>query len=204
MHQSLLALLSAYLVGSIPTAYLLVRWLKRADVRTIGSGNVGATNVTRAAGWGAGALVFLLDAAKGLVAVAIIGRSLAPAISWWCGVCAVIGHVFPCWLRFRGGKGFATTLGLLLGAAPAVAAACGLAWALGYLVTRFSSVGSLVGAAAIPIAQWLLHAPDAELRVGIALALLLMVTHRSNILRLLQGREHRAGSGAAIDNGRDP
>ena len=194
MHHPLLALLASYLVGSIPTAYLLVRWLKRVDVRTIGSGNVGATNVTRAAGWRAGACVFLLDAAKGWVAVAVIGAWLAPELRWWCGVCAVIGHILACWLRFRGGKGFATTIGLLIGTAPAVAAACGLAWGLGYLLTRYSSIGSLAGAAAIPIAQWWLHAPPAELHVGVVLAALLLVTHRSNIARLWQGREHRAGT----------
>ena len=119
------AFLASYLVGSFPTAYLFVKWLKRVDVRTVGSGNVGATNVTRVAGLWAGLAVFLIDLSKGLIATRLIASWLLseppPDLRLACGVLAVLGHNFPIFLRFRGGKGVATTIGVLLGTMPLVA-----------------------------------------------------------------------------------
>ncbi|MBI2104893.1 MAG: glycerol-3-phosphate 1-O-acyltransferase PlsY [Candidatus Omnitrophica bacterium] len=193
----LLALTGSYLVGSIPTAYLLVKRLKRVDVRTVGSGNVGATNVTRVAGMGAGAVVFLLDVAKGLIAVwgmsPWLARPVTPAAQLACGLAAVLGHSFPVFLRFRGGKGVATTIGVLVGAVPLIAAGCLAVWVGSFLIWRYVSVGSLAAAATLPLLQLLAHRPLPERWLGSALALVIIARHRANILRLLRGTEHRAG-----------
>ena len=194
----LLALAGSYLVGSIPTAYLLVKRLKRVDVRTVGSGNVGATNVTRAAGLGAGTAVFLLDLAKGLVAVwglaPWLARPVTPAVQLACGLAAVVGHVFPVFLGFRGGKGVATTIGVLIGTVPLIAVVCLAVWAGCFLVWRYVSVGSLAAAVTLPVVQTLVHRPLPEVLLGAALAGVIIARHRTNIIRLLHGTEHRSGS----------
>ncbi len=192
-----LVLLGCYGIGSIPTAYLLVKRLKRVDIRSVGSGNVGATNVSRVAGVKAGLLVFILDAGKGLLAVLLLARwlplPLSPTTQLACGLCAVLGHDFPVFLRFRGGKGVATTIGIVLGAVPLVGSACLLIWILCFAIWRYVSVASLAAAATLPLVQLLLHRAPSEVLLGTALALLIVVRHRGNIERLLQGREHRAG-----------
>ena len=192
-----IALVASYLVGSFPTAYVFVKVLKRVDVRTVGSGNVGATNVARVAGWKAGAVVFLIDLGKGLAAVSLIApwllHPLTHAARLACGLAAVIGHNFPFALGFRGGKGVATTIGVLIGAVPTVAAAYLLVWLAAFGVSRYVSIASLAAAAAIPIAQWITHHGRAELALGCCLALLIVVRHRANIERLMHGTEHRAG-----------
>lgn len=191
----------SYLVGSIPTAYLVVKRLKRIDVRSVGSGNVGATNVTRVAGLWAGLVVFLIDVAKGVVAVLVIAPwvlpSTTPQVRLGCGLCAVVGHIFPVFLGFRGGKGVATTIGVLSGAMPMVAATCLLVWVACFLIWRYVSVGSLAAAVTIPLAQIVSHRTPAEVMLGMALALLIIVRHRSNIERLLRGQEHRTRFGAS-------
>lgn len=198
MGRWLLALAASYLVGSIPTAYLMVKRLKRVDVRTIGSGNVGATNVTRAAGFTAGFIVFVLDAAKGLVAV----RLIAP---WWldnatpfgrllCGVAAVLGHMFPIFLGFQGGKGVATTLGVMLGTSPLILGVCLLVLVVCLALWRYMSLASMMAAVTIPLTQQLTGHPPAEVTLGVLLCLLIILRHRANIQRLLQGREHRFGA----------
>lgn len=193
----ILALTGSYLVGSIPTAYLLVKRLKRIDVRTVGSGNVGATNVTRVAGVGAGTLVFCLDLVKGLVAVwglaPWVARPVTPTAQLACGLAAVLGHVFPVFLGFRGGKGVATTIGVLLGTVPFMAAVCLAVWVGCFLIWRYVSVGSLAAAVTLPLLQFLAHRPLPERWLGAALAAVLIARHRTNILRLLRGTEHRAG-----------
>ena len=210
LAQLLIGLLAAYLIGSIPTAFLIVKWLKRVDVRTVGSGNVGATNAARVAGKGAGAVVFLLDAAKGLVAVLVIAYwswSLeVPAIprcgygmvtpQLLCGLAAVAGHCFPVFLQFRGGKGVATTIGVLLGTMPSVAAVCLGVWAACFFAWRYVSIASIAAAVTLPIAQLATRQGPMVAFLGAALALLVVARHRSNIQRLLQGTEHRAGQRA--------
>ena len=134
-HLGILAAFTgSYLVGSVPTAYLVVKRLKRVDVRTIGSGNVGATNVTRVAGLWAGISVFLVDLAKGLVAVQVLGpwliHPLTPTLQFSCGLAAILGHAFPVFLNFRGGKGVATTIGVLIGTMPIIAGTYLLVWGL--------------------------------------------------------------------------
>ena len=198
MIRLVCALIASYLIGSIPTAYLLVKRLKGIDVRTVGSGNVGATNVTRTAGLAAGSVVFLVDLAKGWVAAAVIAPWLNPHASMTtrlaCGLFAVLGHTAPIWLRFRGGKGVATTIGALLGAAPIVAAVYLVTWAIVALISRHVSAGSLLAAVSIPIAQWaVLHRPIKDIALGALLMLLIILRHQANIARLLQGTEPRIG-----------
>ena len=192
------ALLGSYLIGSIPTAYLLVKWLKRVDVRTIGSGNVGATNASRVAGIWGGIAVFLLDMAKGLIAVLMIApwwaQPLTPAARLACGFMAVVGHNLPVFLSFRGGKGVSTTIGVLLGTMPLVAGACVLALVACVLIWRYVSVGALAAAVLLPLAALATHRTLSEIWLGVALSLMIVIRHRANIERLLQGREHRFGN----------
>ncbi len=189
------AVLSAYLVGSIPSGYVLVRWLKRVDIRSVGSGNVGATNVTRAAGLSVGIIVFLLDLLKGIVAVRVIAPMCLPAVTpelrLGCGIVAVIGHMFPVFLSGQGGKGVATTIGVLLGTMPWLAATCVAVWLGCFLMWRYVSVGSLAAALTLPVAQVLARQTLTQVVLGAALALLILLRHRTNIERLLQGTEHQ-------------
>lgn len=189
------ALAVCYLVGSVPSAFLLVRGLKGIDIRTIGSGNVGATNALRATGVGVGVIVLLVDGLKGVLAVSLIASWLledpTPPARLLCGVAAVIGHAFPVFLRFRGGKGVATTIGVLLAAMPGIAAAGLAVWLVVFLIWRYVSVGSMVFATMIPVFQLLAHQALAQVLAGAALALLIVLRHQSNIGRLLQGTEER-------------
>jgi glycerol-3-phosphate acyltransferase PlsY len=203
MVPLLTALLGSYLLGSIPTAYLLVKRLKGVDVRAVGSGNVGATNVTRVAGVRAGLVVFLVDAAKGLLAVLVVAPALlqpmTAAARLGCGLAAVLGHAFPVFLNFRGGKGVATTIGVLVGTMPLIAAACLGVWLACFLIWKYVSVASLAAAATLPVAQALAGRPSPELLLGSALALLIIARHGDNIKRLLAGTEHRAGRSATTE-----
>ena len=192
------ALAVAYLLGSIPTGLLLVWKMKRIDIRTIGSGNIGATNALRTAGKLAGAAVLLLDGLKGAAAVTLVASSVLSqpdaTARLACGVAAVVGHTFPVFLGFRGGKGVATTIGVLLTAMPGIAAAALAAWAAGFLLTRYVSVGSLALAIAVPVAQWASYHDRGRVLLGVSLAALIIGRHRANIERLLQGTEHRVAA----------
>jgi len=194
------AFFASYLLGSFPTGFLLVKWLKRVDVRTIGSGNIGATNVARIAGWWASALVFLVDAVKGMIAVGLVAPLLlaapTPVERFGCGVAAILGHTFPVFLMFRGGKGVATTLGVLLAAMPEVAFTTILIWGLCVTLWKYVSVGSLAAALVVPLLQLAERQSRAEVLLGTAVACLIVVRHRENIQRLREGREHRIGSRA--------
>ena len=201
LHAAVVAL--AYLLGSIPFGYLLVRLRGGGDVRETGSGGTGATNVTRRAGKGAGVLTLLLDALKGVAAV-LVARLLlgaTPGADWWAcaaAVAAVLGHVFPVWLGFRGGKGVATGLGVFLVLAP-LATLCSLAvFVLVVWLWRYVSLGSIMGAAVLPLALWSLGAFGLAdpanapvLYVAAAGAALIIFMHRANIGRLLAGKESR-------------
>jgi glycerol-3-phosphate acyltransferase PlsY len=192
------ALAGSYLIGSVPTGYLLVRWVKRIDVRAVGSGNVGATNVARAAGAAAGLLVLALDLGKGLLAVLGLAPGLihpvTPAAQLACGLAAVIGHCAPVFLKFQGGKGVATTMGVIVGVSPSVAAACLGVWGVVFALCRYVSVASLAAAAAIPVAQAMGRRPGGELLVGVVLALVIIVRHHANIARLMRGTEPPFGA----------
>jgi len=189
------ALAAAYLLGSVPFAIVLVRVFKGVDVRTQGSGNAGATNVLRTAGKGLAVGTMLLDVGKGVAAVLIMrAATYDPRWLGAAAVAAVLGHVFPVWFSFRGGKGVATAIGGFGVLAPwAVLAVVG-AFVIVVAATRFVSLGSITAACLLPLAMRLLfHAPDAEVVAAAATTLLLVFSHRANIKRLLDGTERRLG-----------
>jgi len=188
----------AYLLGSIPFGLLIVKAIAGGDIRSVGSGNIGAANVTRNAGWIAGALTLLLDAGKGYLAVWIAGHWTGWNIRWMMlgAIFAVIGHVFPVWLQFRGGKGVATGLGVFLPICREAVVAAAVLWLIVVLFWRYSSLGSIVAAAAMPVFIYVLyapgHAPPEFVNLGaILISLLILVKHRSNIERLIAGEETR-------------
>ncbi|HUJ28228.1 MAG TPA: glycerol-3-phosphate 1-O-acyltransferase PlsY [Myxococcales bacterium] len=182
--MSLFCLMAAYLCGSIPFGLLIARAVSGKDVRQIGSGNIGATNVERAAGRGAAAATLALDAAKGLLPVLLAPPDLRPA----CAVAAVVGHCFPVWLRFRGGKGVATGLGVSLAIAPWAALAGAATWLAFELVLGISSVGSLAGSA-VAVAVAFFTAPRSAAWALAAIAAIIIARHAGNIRRLLRGQE---------------
>ncbi len=204
--EILLIVAAAYLLGSIPTGYLLVRLFRHQDIRAVGSGNIGATNVMRTGSKGLGAATFLLDMLKGCAAVglgALMGSFLLPAeplrsTEAVAALCAVLGHMFPVWLRFRGGKGVATGFGVFLVAAPWAALAAITVFALVLLLSRYVSLASIIGAASFPAFAWFLvhgNKPAFYVAVQAAVALLIVVKHHQNIRRLLTGTESRLGAG---------
>jgi len=185
-----LAVLASYVVGSIPFGLLVARAATGQDVRAVGSGNIGATNVARAAGRMAATVTLALDALKGFLPAVLAERALLePWMPAVCGVAAVIGHCFPVWLRFRGGKGVATGLGVALAVAP-FAAACGAAvWVVCYKLLHISSVGSLAGVA-VALLVGLVTAPAWSIAALAGIAAVVLVRHRPNLERLLRHEEH--------------
>jgi glycerol-3-phosphate acyltransferase PlsY len=197
-----LDLVIAYLIGAFPSSVVLGRILRGIDVRQAGSGNAGATNAWRVLGWRIGLAVMLLDVAKGAVAAAAVPRiassglpvSLAAA-SIFCGLAAVLGHVFPVYIGFRGGRGVATAAGMLVAVAPIPVAIAAGVFLLAVTASGWVSLGSLLGAWAAPVAAALLPTSrdglSYPLLVGLtsALAVLITVTHRGNLRRLLRGDE---------------
>lgn len=195
----LAAALAAYLIGSIPTGFLVGR-SRGIDIREVGSGNIGATNTFRALGVTAGILVLLVDALKGWVAVAVAAPAVASVfpgapedyLRITAGVTAILGHNFTCWLHFKGGKGVATTGGVLAGLVPWTLLIAAGAWAFGMAATRIVSVGSLAAAVSLPIATWFTTRHDAGLTIVTgAMGVLAIYKHRQNIRRLLSGTEKR-------------
>ena len=195
----LLILVIAYLIGSIPSGYLIVRATEGEDVRETGSGGTGATNVSRRAGRGAGILTLILDVIKGIFVVFLAGLlsdGLFPLKDWtiaFAGMFAILGHIFPVWLRFRGGKGVATALGVFLMIAPLAVVVALLVFAAIFALTRFVSLASLVAISSIAITILLLSLFDPlELPHAIGAVLsasLVIFAHRANIQRLIAGTE---------------
>lgn len=189
---SLLAFLFGYFCGSIPFGLLLTRMAKTDDLRSIGSGNIGATNVLRTGRKDLAAATLILDALKGAAAVLIVAYSQPGIPPLFAAAGAFFGHLFPVWLKFKGGKGVATFLGTLI----AIDWRAGLAfialWLLGAFATRYSSVGALVASALTPVVLALLHRTDAALLYTL-LAAMLWFMHRANILRLVDGTETKIG-----------
>ena len=188
----------AYILGSIPFGLLIAKAFGGADIRSVGSGNIGAANVTRNAGPVAGALTLLLDAAKGYFAVWLAGHWTGWNIRWMMlgAIFAVIGHVFPVWLQFRGGKGVATGLGVFILICWQAVVAAVVLWLIVVVFWRYSSLGSIAAAAAMPILVYVLyapgHAPSEFVSLGtILIAVLILAKHRSNIERLIAGEEPR-------------
>jgi glycerol-3-phosphate acyltransferase PlsY len=190
---TLLALALAFVVGSIPTGVIVAR-AKGVDLRKVGSGNIGATNVSRALGGKWAAVVLMVDAAKGALPVLILGRLFQdPWLPALGGLCAVLGQIFSVFLRLRGGKGVATSLGAGLALAPVPALACALVFALIFLMFRIASIGSLLGIASFPVFLWLFHLGTwPRLTFAVATAVLVVARHKDNLLRLARGEEHRA------------
>lgn len=187
----ILAIIGGYLLGSIPFGLLLTQAVG-IDIRAVGSGNIGTTNVLRTGNKGLAAATLLLDGGKGAVAVLLARELAGTEAGMLAGMAAFFGHCFPLWLKFRGGKGVATFLGVALAAVPLAGVAALLAWAAGAAVTRFSSVGGMLAAVAAPVAAVALGAPHSALALAV-LAGVLIAKHRENIGRLSAGTESRIG-----------
>ena len=193
--SSTLALVAAlaYLLGAIPFGIVITRALGLGDLRTIGSGNIGATNVLRTGNKRAAAATLILDAAKGAVAVLIARAMVGEDAAQLAGLAAFLGHLFPVWLGFRGGKGVATFLGLLIALAPAVGLACCAVWAATALISRISSLSALAATASASV--WILVFHQGQMLILIViLTLLIYIKHSANIARIKAGTEPRIGA----------
>ncbi len=193
-------ILAAYILGSTPTSYLLARYGKGIDLREWGSGNLGASNLYRAAGLGYAAVCTVVDVGKGFVPAWFFpgfdGLDL-PQLALIYGIAAVLGHIYPFWMKFRGGKGVATGGGVFLALAPAAVGFAALAWLAVAAVVRIASVASLTGSTLLPAFIWVTgHRFDFVFWASVPLVVLVWWTHRSNIKRLAAGREHRVARGA--------
>ncbi|TPK70416.1 glycerol-3-phosphate 1-O-acyltransferase PlsY [Mesorhizobium sp. B2-4-15] len=188
----ILALVFGYLLGSIPFGLLLTRAAGLGDVRNIGSGNIGATNVLRTGNKGLAAATLLLDALKGTAAVLIVAH-FAPETAVWAGLGAFLGHLFPAWLGFKGGKGVATYLGVLIGLAWQVALVFAVVWLVTAFLFRFSSLAALTAAVVVPIALYFLSAPQIA-TLFVVMSIVVFIKHRANISRLLAGTEGKIGA----------
>lgn len=189
--------LGAYLIGSVPFAWLLARRWGAADLRRVGSGNVGAANVLRASGVKAGVLAAVLDIGKGALSVALAerfgGPGAAPAAA---GVAAIIGHIYPVWLRFRGGKGVATACGVFSMLTPlAVPPALGI-FLISVWITKYISLGSVLASIALPPIAYALGTPAPAVIAAFAASIIIVFRHRTNVLRLRMGTERRIGARA--------
>jgi len=197
----------AYLLGSIPFGLLIVKAQGGPDIRGIGSGNIGAANVTRHAGRFAGILTLFFDAGKGYLAVWLGAHYTHGNIRWMmvAAVSAVVGHIFPIWLNFKGGKGVATGLGVFLPIAWQAVAAGIVLWLLVVIFWRYSSLGSISAAVALPLFVYMLyapgHAPPEFVTLGtVIISLLVLVKHRPNIARLVAGEEPQLNLGQKKDD----
>ena len=189
--ESFYALLLGYALGSIPFGLILTRVFGAGDLRTIGSGSIAATNVLRTGRKGLAAGTELLDASKGALAVWLTAQ-------WWplaapiAAFGAIVGHCFPVWLQFKGGKGVATALGIALALAWPVALVCALVWLVVFAVSRISSLGGITATVAGPLAAWALNYPELILALS-GIAAVVVWRHRANIVRLRAGTEPRVG-----------
>jgi glycerol-3-phosphate acyltransferase PlsY len=192
--DGLFPILLGYGVGSLPLGYLVARRYKGIDLRRVGSGNVGATNIYRVAGLTLALIVVVVDVAKGAASVLLASRvvpdSAAPVAA---GVAAVVGHVYPVWLRFHGGKGVATACGVFGVLAPMATAIAAIVFIAIVWLTRYVSLGSVVATAALPTLAWMTTSSIPVATGGIAAALLIIQRHHGNLARLREGTERRLG-----------
>lgn len=192
--MEIILILFGYLLGSVPTGFIL-GWMAGVDVRKAGSGNVGATNVARVAGKRQGFLTLIGDTAKGVVPVILalqMGANLTTTVM--AGAAAFVGHLYPVFLKFRGGKGVATALGVFVALAPVAALVLILMFIAIALSSRIVSVGSIATAMAAPLILWLFSYPPIVVGMAVFIAAAITLRHRSNIQRLLNGTEPRFGS----------
>ena len=195
LFEPVATILLGYLLGSIPFGLLLTRAAGLGDVRAIGSGNIGATNVLRTGRKGLAAATLILDAAKGAAAV-LVAAALWPGMAQLpplAGLAAFLGHLFPVWLKLRGGKGVATLIGVVAALLWPAALAVAAVWILALVLTRYSSVGGMAAAVAAPVAAFLLGRPDLALLFA-GFALLVLWKHRANLARLFRGEEPKVGA----------
>ncbi|MEO5763367.1 MAG: glycerol-3-phosphate 1-O-acyltransferase PlsY [Vicinamibacteria bacterium] len=194
MSLPLLALMG-YALGSIPFSFIVARLFGVKDVRTVGSGNVGATNVMRSAGKGPGILALILDGSKGAAAV-VAARALGASEMEVCvaGLCAMIGHLYPVWLGFRGGKGVATGAGLFIPLAPTALGISFVVFLLTIAISRFVSLASIVASVSLPISVYFFGQSQAVAMTALIAALMVIAKHHANIGRLMQGAEPKLGA----------
>ena len=191
-----LTTLIAYLLGSIPFGYLIVRWQKGIDVRSVGSGSIGATNVMRNLGILGFAATFILDVGKGLIAVVLASKMTSGDSTWIAAaaLAAVLGHCFPVWLGFHGGKGVATGVGVFIALAPVQVVLVLVIFAVVVAIWRYISLGSMVATAAFPLLVYLMKHPPFQVVLGAAgAAVVIIASHHANIVRLFKGTENRLG-----------
>lgn len=205
----ILTALAAYLLGSIPTGFLVAK-ARGVDIRTVGSGNIGATNVFRFLGKPAGIFVLFADALKGWLAVVIVTRIVTNAFripgdqmtqEWLAicaGVCAILGHNFTCWLHFKGGKGIATSAGVLTALVPLSLLIILSVWIVVFAFTRYVSLASICASFTLPFAAWLTHESVTMIIITAALAILAIYKHKANIKRLINGTESRLAFKKAV------
>jgi glycerol-3-phosphate acyltransferase PlsY len=195
MHGTLTPVF-AYLLGSIPFGYLIVRWQKGVDVRSTGSGSTGATNVMRNLGIIGFVATFILDVGKGIAAVLLVSRLTSGDPQWIAlsSVAAILGHCFPVWLKFRGGKGVATGVGVFIALAPMQVGLVLIIFAIVVAISRYISLGSIIGTAAFPPLVYFMKHPPLPIVLGAAGgALIIIAMHHANIRRLLAGTENKVG-----------
>lgn len=204
MLASIIAVAASYLLGSVSFSILIARWVKGIDIRQHGSGNAGATNTLRVLGKGPAAAVFLLDVAKGIAAV-LIGQWLGEGEIWvpiLCGAAAITGHNWPIWFRFKGGKGIATTIGVMATLAFWPALLAGIIAIAAIAITRYVSLGSLIFSALLPVFILVLSMPYELFWVSLLICVYAFIRHRTNIVKLVRGQEHKLGAGKGVPNGK--
>ncbi|WP_020616695.1 glycerol-3-phosphate 1-O-acyltransferase PlsY [Paenibacillus daejeonensis] len=203
--EAVLGVVISYLLGSIAFSIVIAKWVKGIDIRQHGSGNAGATNTLRVLGKGPAVLVLLLDAAKGIAAVLIgcwLGGENPEWVAALCGLAAVLGHNWPIWFRFKGGKGIATTIGVMATLAFLPSLLAGVLAILIIALTRYVSVGSLVFAIMTPVFILLFQAGMPSFWAGFVVAALAVIRHRKNIANLMQGTENKLGAKKGVPHGK--
>ncbi|MFC4777546.1 glycerol-3-phosphate 1-O-acyltransferase PlsY [Paenibacillus sp. GCM10023252] len=196
MLYAIAAVILSYLLGSVSFSIMAAKLVKGIDIRQHGSGNAGATNTLRVLGKGPGIIVFLLDIGKGIAAV-LLGAALSGQSDWvpvLCGLAAIVGHNWPIWYRFKGGKGVATTVGVMATLAFIPALIAGIITILVIAITRYVSLGSLVFAVLTPIILVIMEASLPILLVSLILGIFSFIRHRTNIVKLWQGQENKLGA----------
>ncbi|WP_119943057.1 glycerol-3-phosphate 1-O-acyltransferase PlsY [Neorhizobium sp. NCHU2750] len=186
------ALILGYLLGSIPFGLLLTRMAGLGDIRSIGSGNIGATNVLRTGNKKIAAATLLLDALKATAAALIGLYAFGPEAGLLAGFAAFLGHLYPVWLGFKGGKGVATYIGMLLGVAPWMVLVFAVVWLSAAKISKYSSLSALLATVVVPIVLWFIHEPKIALVMAI-MTVISWIKHKANIQRLLAGTESRIG-----------
>lgn len=193
MLQNLIIVIAAYLVGAIPFSYIISYKFGGVDIRKKGSGNVGATNVLRNLGWKMASVALTGDLIKGFAAACLGMYFNGPIWAVICGIAAIIGHCWPIFLKFRGGKGVATTAGVILFLMPEVVLGLAVVFTTTIAITRYVSLGSIMAALSFPFLVLLFHRPGSYLIMSIFLSLLVLYKHRANMQRILKGNESKIG-----------